>query len=738
MKKYVCGLLLLFSFVYCKKTITESGDVLNVKFYDQDKESEGTITSVDAYAFTGDVLVNKYSDVKVDENGSSQIVISDLENEKLLFLVNGRDISIDPVDIGKTSYSNMMYKTTPIIDYKTTQPSLFYTASHNLPAVSTAETTVQITRSLARLDLHIQPETDIVIDSCVIYNVVDRSYVFQSNKSTHPDAKLLNVSLESPHFTATSTAPQNGFFFLYESDAVGSKIIFYAKINGAKNKLEVLLPSKIERNNKIRITINNRGAALYSTLVVLPWTDGPDLDATPDVSVPLIDVVNSDFPSTVSFSKSKDTLFIPANCTSGILAIDSSIGTELMTDTNIVIEPVIESRKSTYVGNKFTLTLPEKDLGAPLTYDRIYIKDKSDSNSYEKCIVIVHYPFRTSFSDLNENGEIAGPNVDFNGYSDGKIANLTFSEEPVEVICKSSDPDFNWMTIDRTEPSLPEIHGFFKPNDAGAHGQTQESIIKVTYSDGWIEEFKFTRKRESMPSVFLAGRHWAKHNLRGNSKKYEDQISIAKDKDIDDTFEFLKTCSDEDYIYYSGANYKGRSQEGMYLHHDIVNNVLNYDGYSQYPNADLSNVSPYLHCPKGYQIPTLKDIGTILHETGRFGLPADCSPVEYTSNASVRFSIERHKRASITIDGIEVPNVFHTVITDTLTHVSLTLAGMGHQFDLTNISYHSVIMGIINPNGAKYFTFDHTGNYATIQSHNSTKTRVIRCIKSPVKHLIEE
>ena len=175
----------------------------------------------------------------------------------------------------------------------------------------------------------------------------------------------------------------------------------------------------------------------------------------------------------------------------------------------------------------------------------------------------------------------------------------------------------------------------------------------------------------------------------------------------------------------------------MYLHKDVINNVLNYNGYSLYANGDLSNASPYLHCPSGYQVPTLKEIGAILHETGRFGLPSDGSPVEYTSSSNIRFIIERHIRDNITIDGIIVTNVMHTKITEKSTKVSLALTGMGHQFSPTGISYNSVIMGIINPNGGKYFTFDHSGNYATVQAHNSSKTRVIRCVKTPVKHLIE-
>ena len=735
MKKVILYTILVFSLLSCEREFTNKiNESIKCKLSSLGIDSESQINRLDVYAMTDGRLVKEYINVSAESSGLYPINIDQKENTVLLFVANGDNVPFDQIE-GSTTHAEMLSTSTPVADYLLAQPTMYYTGSNNITPITEPTILVDMTRSLARLDLKIQAETDIIIDSCVISNIVDRAHILPSENLLHSDAKLISTTLSGDQLTATSTTIQEGFIYLYESDNANSKVVFYGKINGVKNILEVSLPTQINRNEKYMITINSQGATLYGTLVTLPWDEGLDLDAHPKPFAPLIDIVNSSFSSVVNFSKTRDTIFLPAISTTGILVIDADSETELMTDSDITIQPISPSSKVSYVGNKFTLSVESKDINDKISYSRIYVKDKNASQVYDRYIVVAQYPYRTSFPDLHERGEVKGFDIDFNGYIDGKIANFESSEEPLDVTCETSDPDFNWLKIDKMEPLITEIHGFFKPNDAEAKGQNQESRIKVTYKDGLIEEFKFTRKRESIPSVFIAGRHWAKHNMRGNSKKYEDQISIVKD--LDDTFEYLKTCSVDEYIYYSGANYKGRSQEGMYLHKDIINNVLNYKGYSLYASGDLSNASPELHCPSGYQVPTLKEIGAILHETGRFGLIPDGSPVEYTSSSNIRFIIERHIRDFITIDGIIVPNVMHTKITEKLTKVSLALTGMGHQFSPTGISYHSVIMGIINPNGGKYFTFDHTGNYATVQAHNSSKTRVIRCVKTAVKHLIE-
>ena len=734
MKKVILCSILAFHLASCNKVVDEkTGNVIKAKLASQNIDPKHQINRLDVYSMTGDVLTTEHINISAEEGGLYPINAEQRENTVLVFIANGDNVPLNQI-AGSTTYTELLSKSTPAADYLLSQPVMYYTGSNDISTISDPMLSVDMTKSMARLDLKIQTETNIVIDSCVISNITDRAYIFPSEKLLHPEAKLISTTLKDDQITATATTPQEEFLFLYESEGANSKANFHVRINNVKNILEVSLPTKINRNRKYLITINSSGATLYSSLVVLPWEDGGDLEAKPKPFAPLIDTVNSDFPEIVTISKTQDTIFIPPSNLSGTLVIDADIETELTTDSNIVIEPILPTSKATYTGNKFRVSFKHKNINDPKSYSRIYIKNKNASQHHGEHIIVAQHAYRTSFANFSEFGTVEGSDVNYNGYTDGEIGDFIYTETPDSVTCESSDPDFNWLKIDETDPEKPQLHGVFKPNDLGANGQTQISTVKVAYSDGLTEEFTFTRKRESIPTVFISGRHWAKHNMRGNSKKYEDQISVTKD--VDDLFEYLKTCSDEDYMYYSGANYKGRSHEGMYLHKDTATLKLSYNNYSKYAAEALSNASPYLHCPDGYSIPSFEEIGSILHKTGNFGLPADGSPVGYNSSTNVRYTIERHKRDTITIDGVGVSGITHAKITEDTSGTSLTFAGTGQQYSNTGVNLNSVIIGMIYPSKTSYFTFEHGTNSATVKFQSSTNTRNIRCIKLPVKHII--
>ena len=728
------------AFISCDKTMYKDNEGFNVMLSNDKVDAEDPIVHVDLYVLTADFLTSKYHNLNSSADGSYAIDIENRQNTVLFFFANGNNMPLGEITVGATTSADMLSKATPVVDYNVSHPIQFYTATQDISTVHESLIDVAVTRSLARLDLKIQTGIDVKIDSCRITNIVDRSHIFPADKPLHPNAALISTSLSGSSITATSTAPQNGFFYLYESENVGSKAIFYIKLNGVKNILEVALPTKIERNKKYGITIGSHGATLFSTLVVLPWGIGSDSDATSPLFTPIIDDINSSFPSDVSISKTKDTLFIPSHGASGVLAINTSVDTELTTESNIQIAPVPATSKATYVGNKFRLTFERKKITDPLRYSRIYIKDKNGSTQNDRYIVVAEYPYRTSFANLNEEVVIDYNRVNFDRYVDGAISDIAFSTSPLNITCETNnagDADFNWLHIDKSNPGNIKLLGVFKPNDINARGQLQESTIKVEYADGLVEEFQFTRKRHTLPVVLIAGRYWTKYNMRGNTKKYEDQIGF--DNDIaGDLFEYLKTSTSEQYLYYAGANYKGISQEGMYLRKSSANTLL-YPEYLNYNNASLSSVSPTHHCPDGYEIPNIKDFGRIMHESARFGLPANGASDSYSSSSTpaIRFRIERHKRNNVVVDGMEVTTgMYHAKITEESTGYALVWTGIGHQWDSVGAAPAYWIYAMVNSGNDLYYVFNHGGNYSKVENHNSTKTRIVRCVKSQGGHII--
>ncbi|MFT0672444.1 hypothetical protein AAH088_15460 [Bacteroides hominis] len=709
-------------------------ELLNFKLVSRSPSSEGTIKRVDVFLLREGRLSEKYTSVAANKSGTYPVLVKDPQNTRLLFLVNN-DMVLEPAEGESGTLENLLSKTTPAVDYAATQPMLFYTGEKDLSGISEPMVNVPIIRSLARLSLKMQSETTIKIDSCIISNIADRSYIFPSSTVSPAGLNLISASLEGSHFTVSPTTPQSGFLYLYESENANSKAVFFVKINGVRNKLEVSLPARIERNKDYCITINSRGATLFGSLEILPWEKGTELNANPAPFAPLAENVESALPTFIYLNATGDTIFAPAGSASCLLDIRANVQVELRTESNIGIEPVSEATsRSSYLGNKFKLTFADKNINEASTYSKIYIKDQSASQYYDQYLVVARPAHRTHFVNLSSKAAIHGRNVNFDGYIDGLISDITFSSPPLKVISQTVDADFNWLRLDRNTETSYRIQGGFKPNDRKALGQDQESSVKVEYPDGLVEEFKFTRKRYSIPVVLIAGKYWSKFNMRGNSKRYEDQIGF--DKDVDDLFEYLKSCPDNMYVYYAGANYKGRSRQGMYLRKRAADNQLFYPDYTKYDTGSITDASPYLHCPEGYELPHRNDFGAVMNRTVSLTLPENGNKLSYTSSTSASYDIERHQRNNIVIDEVMVNQMYHARVTEKSTGNSLVWTGTGHQWDNSGVDLSYWIYALINAGSSDYYTFINNRNLSKMESQNSNKTRLVRCIKSPVTYII--
>lgn len=707
------------------------------KLLSRSLEAEGSIKWVDVFLMTGGVLSEKHTHAESNENGAYTLLVKDPQNTRLLFLVNG-DMPMETAEVGKSPERTFLAQTTPTADYAQTQPLLFYTGEKEMKGVSDPTINVPVVRSIAKLSLVISEGVNVEIDSCRISNIADRSCIFPSSTESPAGLKLVSASLAGSHFTASPSKPQDGFFHLYESRNAGTKAEFFVKMGGIRNKLMVELPSQIERNMDYTITIDSRGATLFTSLQILPWQEGPELNARPAAFEPLVESVESELPASIYLNATGDTLFAPPQNVSCTLAIKADVQVELRTGSNIAIEPVgaPNVQASSYLGNTFKLTFTGKNLNEEASYSKIYIKDQSASQYYGQYLVVARPAgARARFPNLSARATIIGRNINFSGYIDGVISDMTFDVPPVRVASETDDPDFNWLRLDPKAEGNYRIEGGFKPNDSRATGQEQRSTVKVEYADGLVEEFQFTRKRRSIPVVFIGGKYWSKFNMRGNSKAYEDQIGFGQDQE--DLFTYLKTCSSERYLYYAGANYKGRSQQGMYLKKN-EQGALTYPEYGNYGNGSITDASASLHCPEGYNIPHRDDFGAVMHQSAPLTLKANGLSLSYTSSAGIRYTVERYDRNDIAIDGVNIPHMYHVKVTESQTGHSLVWAGTGHQWDNNGADPTYWIYALINPGSSNYYAFIHSSNVARMEPHNQGKTRLVRCIKTPVTYVIND
>ncbi|MGL5980927.1 MAG: hypothetical protein ACRCZY_08665 [Phocaeicola sp.] len=711
-----------------------------------------SLSNVTSLLYDGDLLIKKSPNLSPDSEGYYPISTDKFKADKLLLVAGDHSLGSDrlPVD-----YSDLLNECTPSVDFKTNFPQLYYTGERKLGSIANAVLELNLTRSLARIDFKKITQLDVIVDSCVISNLADKSYWLPGNSEPIQSINYRRLLLGKDAFTNLDNGIE-GAAYIYESNGAAPQITIYAQINNIKHELKTTLPAQVKRNTRYQIGINGNGAIFFADLNVLEWEEGGSSEAKPDNYSVKIDVENSLFPKEVSASATRDTLYIDANFGgSFVLALDAPTETEVKVENSqMVVTPVVSSR-ATYTGNLFNFSLDKNEINRPTTSTYLYVKGKAESQYYKKHLVIVRKGYRTRFENV---GIATSQNkIIYPDYTDGDLATISATASAIaSVITTSTDEQFNWVRSQQTESGYL-LEGAFKPNDVEATGQLQNSIVKVTYEDGLEEEFLMSRKRHSIPVITQGGLYWAKYNMRGNSKSYVDQIGFDNDIPRNEFYDYLKTCSDEEFAYYVGAEYRGTSTQGLYLKRDPLSEVpaLLYEGYSDIPDGQISNGAADAHCPPGYKMPSLGEWQHIYYTGGKMTIPASgaiapfyssavspaASDPNSTSNSDKnRFNIHRHTRESVIVDGVELKNVGFFKLVDVKFYEGeeMVFLGFGNQNTATQITWGQLITPIVTT-GFSHFVLNFANNSITYGNLGGpgAYTRSIRCVKSPTNFILD-
>lgn len=699
--------------------------------------AEEKLEHVNAFLFDNESLVKKFTNMQSNSEGLYVMGTDMIRANKLLFVAGDHGIDFETLF---PDYDQLKAMVVREADFVTSFPNLFYTGERSMSNITNTTLDLSLIRSIARLDLKKITQLEVIVDSCVLSNLADRSYLLPGNATSPESVQYKRQSIQGDALTGLDQGLE-GVAYLYESSAQAPQVTLYTRINGVKNKLNVTLPEKIERNKRYEIAINSNGAVVFTDLQVLPWGDGGSSTAKPEDFTPLIDLENSEFPEGVRPSQSLDTLFIAAGFEGSFtLGLDAPVETETKLESSHVAVTPIASTKSTYTGNKYRMEVKKSDVNQSTLIADLQVKSVAESQYYDKQIVIVKESYRTRFDGLT--GPITGNNVVYSTYKDGDMGIIfTRGETPiVSVSTRSTDSQFDWLRITESEQGK-RLEGGFKPNDIEATGQQQTSIVTVNYTDGLTEEFTFTRQRSSIPVITQGGLYWAKYNMRGNSKSYEDQIGFDRDVPRGNFYEFLKTCSDEDLVYYAGAAYRGKSTDGLYLAWDSEKEKHLYNGYSSIPDGQISNGPADSHCPAGYEIASLADWQRIWYTGGQMNLPVHGASDHYNSSTGDnRYRMSRFTRDSVVVDGHVLPTVNFLMIEDVRNYAGeqMVFTGLASQSSASNIVYGQFIYPIITT-GPTHFLLDFNtrkSSYGNL-SGSGVHTRMIRCVKSPVTYIVE-
>lgn len=743
--KQLFFLFFVFLFFSCQdqEVVYPKKDQFGVKF-NYESSSGDVLKNVHALLYKENGLQHKGTNL-TPTDGVYSIETAGKVVDKILFVAGDHGLDFASLN---PSLSESKAMTTPVVDFEKQFPAIHYTAEKEAGELNDNLMNIELIRSVARLDVVKNTELEVVIDSCEIANLRDRSYIYPGNTTLLEGMELKTQKLGADAFTNLNSGVQ-GFTHIFESSGVAPVVTFYVRINGIKNRLKATLPEKIERNKKYEIKIKSNGAVIYTSLSILDWGDGGSVDTQPGGFIPKIDLSTSQLPEGVVASKTLDTLFIAPDYSGAfVLGLDAPIETEAKVESSQIGVATVPKLRDSYTGNQFTLTVSKSNINQVRTFIPMMIKSKSESQYYNKQIVIVKLGYRTWFKYLKADN-LSDESAIWESYKDGYIAEVEawngYQVSDIATIETTSDDEqFDWLRVVSQE-GKNRVEGAFKVNDRDATGQSQSSRVKVTYKDGLEENFCFTRKRYALPVITQGGKYWSKYNMRGDSKSYADQIGFNRDIDRNNFHEFLQTCSDEDFVYYAGATYKGKSTTGLYLKSFVPAGEtaasLRYEGYQSIPDGQVSNGPADTHCPSGFQMPTKDEWNHIWATNVNLNLPASGGVNPYNASAgNNRYEIYRHARSNLTVDGVVIPQVSFLWIKDIRNYSGeiMVFTGMGNQSAVATVRLGQIIFPVVTT-GPTHGILNFNNNKASFEnlSGPGVHTRTIRCVKSPVSYIID-
>ncbi len=618
------------------------------------------------------------------------------------------------------TYEEIIATRTPIVDYQTSYPQQIYSVQVNVGSLENTNEAVRFVRSLSRIDVSIDPVLSIDIDSCVIENLVDQSYLFQNTGIPIAELNYTSLRIDGARF-ASETVQAMTIAQVYESyDGIQPKITFYAKQDGKAVTFKTELPSSLVRNQVYTVHIDAEQSHLRTNVVISPWDDGGSIIIGPDDFAFKLDLDKSVVPSFVRFSDSRDTLYVPSCNTELLLALDTNVETEMqMTGTAISIS---KETQDDYLGNRFRVRLKQKSITEAQSVTSLYFKEKDGAEYLNQAIVIVQEPARIVLNASNV--DIKDDCINYTDYIDGTLGAIKSGFSVSNYTINSDADQYQWVFM-RYKGGIYSIEGGFKPNDIHAEGQQQASSIRIRYTDGVEEEYTFSRIRTSLPVVSFNGKYWSKYNMRGNSKDMKDQISF-KDEQAN-LWDYLKSCSDEAFLFYAGDEYAGVNPTGLRLSKN-EQGKLTYEGYwDAFGAATISDTKADSHCPSGYEVPSEEDIRSIIGSSVVHLYPLQKGQEDtdaYLVNKQ-RYTVDRYRRNALLKDGIVVDDVYHLRITNPQGE-SIVLNGLGFQADPNSVAWGYWLFANVTESRT-FVGFNHKGNNFYMQSHSGKKTNLVRC-----------
>lgn len=686
---------------------------------------ETAITEVKGYRFQEGVLQEILVGDDLLQDGTFAFYPTTNTGD-IYFVTNDSNDVFGEVKAGTTTLDEFLKTESSTTSLATSH--IVMTGSLSLSGTTTTTPTVSLRRAVARLDI-VSPDSGVAVRSVTIRGIATRGYVFQQSSVVSPStAEWSEWQKEYPepgleHQTETLT---------YLSEQAGATLSaeVIVSFGGGLHRMVAEFPAEISRNRIYTLRVHGSGTQATVTVGGSDWENGSNTDATLN-QTSRVDVESSILPDGVTVNAACDSVFIPYEGANVQLAIQAEPGAEVRIDgtmyrTTTTVNPLSKSMEAAAT---VTINSQRRIPGYKRGY--LYLNTYLDGK-YRGRIVVVLEP-----NPIQITGAIALDTTgtyDFGKYVDGELGRILLPEGKT-VSVEFADDEDHWAKVELENGEF-RILGGWHPNDPKADGRAQSCQLVITNTDGSSREtYEIRRINWGLPVVEFGGNWWCKYNLRGNSTSFEDQISIQEDPvpNGSSLADYLNRCDTAELRQLLGDQYQGGYTNGLKL---SVNGSNYYYAGMRSSAQNFGSISATSMTPDGYQIPDQADFsafgGSTNYNLGGIGTRVFPNAMAQ----AVKLTISQ--RAAVMLLGQEYgPMNFYEFATSL--DGACVLYGLGHQWDLTqgNVAKLTIIYATSGSGGSSWGIEGYAteNNWWKFSAHNNTKTRTIRCIKTPVEYI---
>lgn len=690
-------------------------------------DNECIINELEGFRFEDGLLKERFTNLQPDKSGSLNLQPEQMHGT-LYFIANAASVIQNTrFIIGETSIEDFLNITANIESMTTNGVTMTGSVTLNQ---SFNTTTVTLIRSISRIDLF-SPFEDVKILSVKIDGISTDGYVNIQEKQRTPE-NISATTYEENYQNAPLENCRRPLFYLCEQGMDKHKVeILVTTTEGAWHRLSTILPA-IKRNTIYTLKVYGNGAEFLVETITNDWTNGAASESDL-VLKGLIDKETSQLSKGVEVNEQEDTVYIPYWKSDFCLTVKAEENTHLIINgyANGVKLTAQDMTRSLLGIAKINVSSMFKMPGSIQEY--IYLDTYLD-NIQTGRIVLIFEP-----NPIQLTGQIqfdANGTCNFNQYIDGELGTISIPINK-KLDLNISPQESPWIKLEKTDKERTyRIIAGWKPNDPTADGRIQEATLIISDNDNGNQEmYSIKRPNWGLPVVNINGTWWCKYNLRGNVKSFSDQILIKDEPtaENDQLFAYLQNCNDEELLQFLGDQYQAGNPEGLKL--TYKNGIFYYEGYKTV-SQNFGTMSPTEMAPAGYQIPDYDEF--------RFFTWNDNSNLGYNhgvfnNNLGQRLNYTIAER-NLYVAGVEYgpTELYDFNYEDT----HWTMLGLGHQWDIQSISKTMILLATYG--NAKntwllegYPQNDGRGNWFKYANHNASKTRTIRCIKTPVEYIYE-